>query len=419
MNGKDLLKGLSYVDENLINEAEKMKIKKSAIRFTIPIAASFAILITAASMWSNYQKNLPIHPDNNIPPIISDESFHANKKYTLYFNNVDNQIASDLYIEGHFWEGITSLQAEKLLPNIAKKYQTEGTVNYSYVDGVTSIFNVDTSFKANGKDVKITIAPNEVIKCYLIEGEPVLSEIEDVKVEAGIFMMNENSKGKRNYIYYADFKMDDVAYYVEYSGEKDDKELFVNIIADIILGGKADLSVLDNPTIPELRDDKLTENEAYSETDFGVYLPEVPNGYLFNGAIRFTNQVSDYLFASWSQGYDDIDITISKLKEQDKDRIVSVQDNELYDMSLYPIPWADSMPGDIMEIIENPIFKIEDLTIDILNMRAYIRDETNDPSRNSVNMRFTVLYDGILIEVSTEGVSSEYLFDELLKIPRN
>lgn len=72
MNGKDLLNALNHVDESLINEAEKMKIKKSAIRFAIPIAASFTIIIAAFSMWSNYQNNLPISPDNNIPPIVSD-----------------------------------------------------------------------------------------------------------------------------------------------------------------------------------------------------------------------------------------------------------------------------------------------------------------------------------------------------------
>jgi len=419
MNGKDLLNGLNYIDEILINEAEKTKIKKSTIIFAIPIAASFAIIITAFSIWSNHQNNLPIFPDNNIPPIVSDKGSHTNKEYTLYFNNVNSQIADNLYIEGHFWKELTSLQAEKLLPNIAKKYQIDGTVNYSHTDESTSLFSVNTRFNANGKDVKITIAPNEVVKCYLIQGKPVLSEIEGVKIEAGIFTTDKNSKGEQNYIYHADFKIDYVAYYVEYSGKEADKEFFTNIIADIILGGKAGLSILDNPTVPELRDDKLTENEAYAETDFGAYLLKVPNIYLFNDAIRFINQDNDYLIASWSHGYDDISIKISKLKEQDKDRIVSVQDKELYDMSLYPIPWADSMPRGTRKIIENPIFKIEDLTIDILKMRGYIRSETNDPSGNSANMRFSVLYDGILIEVSTEGVSSEYLFDELSKIPRN
>lgn len=418
MKGNDLLKGLTYVDDRLIKEVEEHKSKKSSIRFVLPVAASFAVIISAFSLWSNYLNNLPISPENNIPPIVSDEGSHANKEYVLYFNNVDSQIADALYIEGHFWEELTSLQGKKLLPNIANKYQIDGIVNYSHTVEFTSLFSVNTNFNANGKDVKITIAPNEVIKCYLIEGKPVISEIEGVEIEAGIYITDKNSKGEQNYIYYADFKIDDVAYYVEYSGKETDKEFFTNIIADIVLGGKADLSILDNPTVPELRDDKLTENEAYAETDFGAYLLKVPNSYLFNDATRFINQFNDYLFASWSKGYDDVNITISKLKEQDKDRVVSVQEKELYDMSLYPIPWADSMPRDTREIIENPIFKIEDLTIDILKMREYIRGETNDPSRNCVNMRFSVLYDGILIEISTEGVSSEYLFDELSKIPR-
>lgn len=412
MDGKDLLNGLNQVDESLINEAEKKKIKinKSNIRFAIIIAASFAIIITAFSLWSSHQNNLPISPDNNIPPV----------EYTLYFNDVDSQIAGNLYIKGHFWEQLSSEQKEKLLPNIVNKYQVEGTVNYSQTDGKTAIFNIQTNIQSKKKnDVKITIAPNKVIKCYLIDGEPVLSEIEGVKIEAGIFKTDKNSEGERNYIYYADFMIEDIAYYAEFAGAKSDKEFFTSIIVDLILGGKADLSVLDNPTVPELRDEKLTENEAYKDTDFGVYLPKVPNGYQFNGATRFINQDSNYLFASWSEGYDDIDITISKLKEQDKVRIISVQDTDLYDMSLYPIPWADSMPSDTREIIENPIFKIEDLTVDILKMRGYFRGEANDPSGNSVNMRFSVLYQDILIELSTEGVNPEYLFDELSQIPQN
>lgn len=77
------------------------------------------------------------------------------------------------------------------------------------------------------------------------------------------------------------------------------------------------------------------------------------------------------------------------------------------------------MPKDKAHIIENPVFKIEDLTVDILRMRGYTRNEQSDPSKNSVNMRFSVLYDDILVEVNTEGVGFEYLFDELSRIPRN
>lgn len=63
------------------------------------------------------------------------------------------------------------------------------------------------------------------------------------------------------------------------------------------------------------------------------------------------------------------------------------------------------------------VFKIEDLTIDVLKLRGYTRNEQGGSSKNSINMRFSVLYDDILVEVNTEGVSFEYLFNELSKIP--
>ena len=419
MKGNDLLKGLTYVDDSLIREAEEHKPKKSPIRFVLPVAASLAIIIAVFSIRSNYPNHLPLSPENNIPPIVGNEGPHSGKDYELYFNHADSQTAADIYIEGHFWEELTPAQTERVFPGIAKKYQIDGTVNYSYKSGSASVFNIDAKLDVGGKDVKITIASGEVIKCYLIKGKPVFSEIEGVNIEAGIFTTDKNSKGQRNHIYYADFKIDDVAYYVEYVGDKDDKEFFTGIIADIILGGKADLSVLENPTVPELRNDKLTETGAYAEKDFGTYLPKVPGSYFFNDAIRFINQDSNFLLSSWSQGYNDIRFTISKLKERDKKRIISAKNTNLYDMSLYPIPWSESMPKDKAHIIENPVFKIEDLTVDILRMRGYTRNEQSDPSKNSVNMRFSVLYDDILVEVNTEGVGFEYLFDELSRIPRN
>lgn len=420
MNETDLLKGFSYIDENLIEEAEKKKKRKSPIRFILPIAAGFTIILTAFFMLPQMQKKGFLSLDNKSSSILHKEDFSTEnsteKEYTLYFNNVEVQAASRLAIEGHFFEELTSFQLEKLFPGLIKESQIEGIVNYSYANKKLSIFNVEAKIQKNGKNIKITIAPNQVVKCYEIVQEPVLSEMEGVEIEAGLFITDKNSKGEQNYIYSADFKRENTAYSVEYAGKEEDREFFTSIIADLVLGGTADLSVLENPSIPELREEKLTETEAYAELDFGSYLPKVPDDYQFNEATRFLNQTSDYLFASWSHEYEDIRITISKQKEQDKERIVSAQDTKLYDMSLYPIPWSDSMPIDLAHIIENPIFKIEDLTPELLKMREYIRDEAGDPSGNSINMRFSVLYNDILVEIFSEGVSSEYLFQELLKI---
>lgn len=62
MKGNDLLKGLTYVDDSLIREAEEHKPKKSPIRFVLPVAASLAIIIAVFSIRSNYPNHLPLSP---------------------------------------------------------------------------------------------------------------------------------------------------------------------------------------------------------------------------------------------------------------------------------------------------------------------------------------------------------------------
>lgn len=413
MNGKDLLNSLSFVDDELIQEAETKKIKKTSIKFLIPLAASFAVVVTAFSIWMNHQNTPPIlSNDNTISPTIIDKNNSDRTQYALNFNHVDGQTASDTIIEGHFWEKLSAGQTGIILPLISEKYQVDGIVNYSKSNGNITIFSIDTNLKIEEKeDIKITIAPNEIAKCYILDGKPIPSEIEGISVEAGIFTETNNGK----VIFYADFKIDDISYYVEFVGNNDDKEIFTNIVADIILGGHADLSIF-NPTVPELRDDRLTEDEAYTETDFGRYLPEVPNNYQFNDAVRFINQESNLLRASWSQEFDDLSIRISNLSEDDKNRIISINDTTLYDMSLYPIPWSESVPRDISEIVDNPIFKIEELTLDAIKMREYTLNDSGDTNR--IHMRFSVLYDDVIVEVSSEGVQSEYLFKQLSSLPR-
>lgn len=72
-------------------------------------------------------------------------------------------------------------------------------------------------------------------------------------------------------------------------------------------------------------------------------------------------------------------------------------------MALYSIPWADSMPRDKYHIIENPVFRMEDLTLNMIKLRGYTRGEAGDPSGNSLNMRFSVLYDDVVVAVNSEG----------------
>lgn len=420
MNGKDILLGLGHVDEQFIYEAEIKKINSSRrfFKYAMSIAASFAIVFSLFALNQNGGNTPPVNPNPDVlPPVISGDAdvTKPSTNYKLQFNHASTLSASRITIKGHFWNTLDQEQILNVLPILSQNYEVEGTVHYSSEDGKAALYEISTAVTVNeNMSGKVTVSPNEIVKDYTIVGEPIISQIEDTPIEAGLFITDKNSKGERNYIYYADFKLGGIAYYMEFASknEKAEKD-FTSVVADVVLGGKADVSIFDNPTIPKIIENNLTESEAYKETDFGKYLINIPTGYLFNSANRFLNQNNDLLFASWSKGYDDVRVQVSRLDENSKARIVSPQDTELYDMSLYSIPWADNMPRDKYHIIENPVFRIEDLTLGMIELRGYTRGETDDTSGNSLNLRFSVLYNEVVVEVSSEGVSAEYLYEEL------
>lgn len=418
MNGKDILIGLGHVNEQFIHEAEIKKPNNSRrfFKYAMPIAASFAIVLSLFAFNQNGGNTPPTTPNPDIfPPITSTEDTNNSPNYKLQFGEVSMASACRIAIKGHFCYELDVAQAEKVLPVIAKKYDMDGVVHYSSADGKASLYEIRAAIKVNESiSGEITISSNEIVKDYIIVGEPIMSQIEDTPIEAGLFITDKNSKGEQNYIYYANFKFGGISYYMEFTSKNEKAEdVFTGVVADVILGGKADLSIFANPTIPKIIEKDLTENEAYSETDFGKYLFVIPNDYSFNSANRLLNQNNDLLFASWSKGYDDVRIQVSKLDENSEARIVSPQDTVLYDMSLYTIPWADSMPRDKYHIIEDPVFRIEDLTLDMIKLRGYTRDETGEPSGNSLNMQFSVLYNDVVVAVRSEGISAEYLLNEL------
>ena len=129
----------------------------------------------------------------------------------------------------------------------------------------------------------------------------------------------------------------------------------------MIEGGTADIGVF-HPVVPELRNDSLSLDEARADADFGPYIPKtLPEGFGFENANRFINQERNTLFVNWTKGRSYISWQVSILKDNDKTRITSVTDTKNYDLALYPIPRADSVPNELREIVHNPIFLIDKL----------------------------------------------------------
>jgi hypothetical protein len=91
-----------------------------------------------------------------------------------------------------------------------------------------------------------------------------------------------------------------------------------------------------------------------------------------------------------------------------------VADKENYDLALYPIPRAESVPKELREIVNDPIFIIDDLTLEAVKARSYEVRDTGDVS--GPRMGFSVLYGEILVKLNVKGASPEEVFDMLMQV---
>ena len=306
-------------------------------------------------------------------------------KYTLYFNKSDSLGDAKIMIPGHFWQELGDKELTAIFPGLTETHSITATANFQSDKGVASLFNIDAHAVSNtGLRAYIQLAPGEVALDYKFDVEEKSSDVLGTAVTAGYFETAPNSKGLKNAICFAYFKLSGIAYYVELGGAEAEKATLKDeisrLVGLLIDGGSADLGVL-HPVIPELREDRLDLHEASSDADFGAYLPVIlPEGFVFEDALRFINQERNELIVHWTKGLGYIDWRISYLNDDDQTRITSVSDRENYDLSLYPIPRADSVPGHLREIVDNPVFSIDELTLDTVRARAYeVSDSGDEP----------------------------------------
>ena len=99
------------------------------------------------------------------------------------------------------------------------------------------------------------------------------------------------------------------------------------------------------------------------------------------------------------KGLANLSWNISAYDEKDSTRLTSVAQTENYDLSLYPIPRAESVPEELREIVDNPIFDANELTLETVYMRAYKVDEAGDV--DGWRMAFSVKYGDVIVEVRT------------------
>lgn len=156
---------------------------------------------------------------------------------------------------------------------------------------------------------------------------------------------------------------------------------------------------------------EMTEQEARKTEKIGAYIPKtLPAGYKLGTSYLAKEDGKDMISIYWTKGMDDIMIAVSDVGNA-ADRkalpIADVSKPETYDEHLYDIPYADTVPEEYREIFNNPIFRAEDFTEDIVaaRMKAPAGDsgDTNTPRGN-----FAVLYkNGVLVRFNGRGTAAE------------
>ncbi len=199
----------------------------------------------------------------------------------------------------------------------------------------------------------------------------------------------------------------------------------LSLYGEFVGSGQGDPSVVFNPSVssaaasPVNSSGVLTLAEALSDPEFGGYMCKTPAGFAEEGFRR----TEDKLFGSFSRGYDYLDWSVAHFTEEDKDRLItSIDETEKYDVSLYTIPYANSVPEKYSSVFSRPIFSIFDLTLDVVKARTNDQGEAGDDGGPRIS--FCVLCGDILIEVKSKGIEPEdmykmFSFLDWVKLPKN
>lgn len=163
--------------------------------------------------------------------------------------------------------------------------------------------------------------------------------------------------------------------------------------------------VTDSAGCLAVRVQKMTEEEARGQESLGQFLPEkVSRGYLFEQAFRNLDREEANLSIVWSRGMDFIQWSV--VQEASAPETVDADRPESYDVRLYEIPWADSVPEEYRQSIDNPVFDSGDLTLEIVRSRMAVYEDQGDT--DTPRGRFGVLYpDNYVVYFNGRGTAEE------------
>jgi len=417
MSKDRVIDSLGRIDDDMVQSVENLRreTKRPAWKKWGAMAACFCLLVTAVTVTTHL---LP--GTTQLPPISSQSGEYEHTEvpripWTIHFNEATSMlVANRAYIKGVFTETLSDAELAALMPSADLDCS-----GYARFDDKGYLLDVVMQASTTLPESPVTIVLADYwfgFDCVL-PGEEVVSVCNGVEYKAYQYELGDtislSARTKLGDIYFG-FAMDTTKAQLEQA--KADFQYVLECFA-YYEKGKPDLSVIVPEEIPELMEQVFTTlSEARTEPDFGLYLPsDLPVGFGDAAIRRFKFQNSNYLSGMWSRGMDDLSWVVDYYSEEDDaHRLTSAQNKESYDLSLYPIPRADSVPDELREVVDNPIFEAEELTLDTVYCQAYKVNDAGDT--DGWRMKFSVRYADVIVSVSSKGVEPEWLYQQLMNL---
>ena len=430
INKNQLFESMRGIDDEILerseaNPAARRRHWKSSIT-----AACICLVIAAAALAPTlFPGKSPAPPvaDATPPqntPGVTDENENVSgpqRTWTVNYNDVTAALdAARLSIPGYFTEELNEPELAAVEPG--RKTEWMGYSGNAGFDGEGSLVAVYLRVTTPLPDtvVSVTISETAQVRDYILTDEPVISRCGDVEYtiyqydagSAGVFL-EANAKINGRF-----FSFEMTAAGNDPAGLEQAKEAFRQVLECFTYYPEdgPDLSAVTAEAVPEWFDRELTQEEALDDPDFGAYmLNTTPAGFAEESIRRYKDQNFDNLSGLWTRGYyDSLSWKVSYFSEDDAARLTGVEDTENYDLSLYPIPRADSVPEELRAIVDNPIFDADELTLDAVYARSYQINDAGDT--DGWRMDFSVKYGNILVRVNAKGVAPEWVYDQLIRL---
>lgn len=146
----------------------------------------------------------------------------------------------------------------------------------------------------------------------------------------------------------------------------------------------------------------LTGEEARAVAELGALLPASQEALPEETAYQETLESGTVLTLLCTGTSGELSVRVSAVTSEQRDRLVSVDEPETYDLTLCGLPLAESVPADRQSRVENPIFTAEELSVSVLEARREPEEGT---------MRFGVLCGDFVAEYVCKGMTAQETYD--------